>query len=503
MRKSFWEKKIPTLVAFVVILASIWVTSYLVRSGIITIGKAASELVPQNIQVTDITDTSFVVAFTTQQKTNVAVRYGQTEEGESMAYDERAKSSQESGIYYSHRIPINNLNPNTKYVFSIISGGSTFLQNGETFSVTTSSSIPPLQTSYHPVYGKAMLSNGLSAQDTLVYLKIDDAIPVSVLTNNAGEFLIPLDFVRKQDLKSYYEFSDSSIINVQVMYQDMLTDIKTTYKNAESIPAVTLPNNYDFRTDVLAVLTPTPTLSQKLTVPLPSGKSGEVKIEFPQAQQSLVDSKPIFRGTAQPGAKVKITINSSHAVQTEVTADSNGLWTFRPDTPLAAGEHTVTIETTDAFGIVRKLSQKFSVFAQGSQVTQTATPSATPRFSPTPTRRVSPTPTTKLTPTFTPAPTVRITGTVTPPVGGLPTSTPTRIPTLSPTTSSLLSPTPTGGIATATPTLTTTPAKIAGLTPTLQVTGTPFQVGDSTAMTFFASFSLLLIVVGVIFLFVI
>lgn len=491
MRKSFWEKKIPTLIAFVVILASIWVTSYLVRKGIITIGRATSEIVPQNVQVTDITDTSFVVAFTTQQKTNGAVQYGQTEEAKSLAYDERAKSSDDISTYYSHRIPINNVNPHTKYYFSILSGGNTFLNNGAKFSATTSSSIPPTQTTHHPVYGKAMLLNGLPAQDTLVYLRADDAVTTSILTNDSGEFLIPLDFVRKQDLKSYYEFSDSSTITVQVMYQDMVSNIKTIYKNAESIPAVTLPNNYDFATDVFVALTPTPTLSQKLAVPVPSVKSGEVKIEFPQAQQSFVDNKPIFRGTAKPGAKVKITINSSHVVQTEVTADNNGLWAFRPDTPLPPGEHTVTIEATDAFGIVRRLSQKFTVFAQGSQVTQTATPSATPRFSPTPTIKLTPTPT------------VRTTGSVTPPIGGVPTLTPTRTATLSPTSSSLLSPTPVGGVATSTPTLSTTPAKAASPTAIGQVTSTPFQAGDSISAVFFTSFSLLLVLVGFILLFVV
>ena len=129
-----------------------------------------------------------------------------------------------------------------------------------------------------------------------------------------------------------------------------------------------------------------------------------------------MDSRPLLRGTALPNQKVKIRIESEVIID-EVTADSNGLWSYRPPKSIAPGQHKITIETIDSFGVSKILTQNFTVFASGSQVAESATPSATPTSTPTPTAapKTTPTPTvTAFTPTPTPTPTIPLSITISP-----------------------------------------------------------------------------------------
>lgn len=144
----------------------------------------------------------------------------------------------------------------------------------------------------------------------------------------------------------------------------------------------------------LEIKLPTPTVASpsgktpgfKTDTP-PSGAVNIPKIINPEENESFKDSQPRFSGTAPRGSNVKITIESQGLVETTVQADSLGNWSYRPVSPLTPGEHTITITAPDSNGILRTITKKFRVFAQGSQVAESATPSATPtvKTSPTPT----------------------------------------------------------------------------------------------------------------------
>ena len=188
---------------------------------------------------------------------------------------------------------------------------------------------------------------------------------------------------------------------------------------------------------------------------------------LPRKDQEFSDQQPQFNGLALPNQEVTVTIHSEESIETKVTSDANGVWRFRPEQPLSPGQHTITIVTRDAFGLLRSITQSFTVFAQGTQVNQSATPSATPTLS-LPTKTPTPTikPTNTPTPTRTPTPTPRVIGQALTPT---PTKTPT--PTIKPTNT----PTPT---RTPTPTPTPTTA-ISQISPTVSIA----PPGDATAIT--------------------
>ena len=63
---------------------------------------------------------------------------------------------------------------------------------------------------------------------------------------------------------------------------------------------------------------------------------------------TIDDTKPTISGKTEAGATV--TIKDGDTVLGTVTADSNGDYTFTPDTPLSMDEHTITATATDTAG---------------------------------------------------------------------------------------------------------------------------------------------------------
>ncbi|HGE6933470.1 TPA: Ig-like domain-containing protein, partial [Enterobacter cloacae] len=70
-----------------------------------------------------------------------------------------------------------------------------------------------------------------------------------------------------------------------------------------------------------------------------------------QKGESTNDTTPTLSGSAAPGDVVSILDNGK--VIGTVKADSNGKWSFTPDTALADGKHTFTVTATDAAGNAR------------------------------------------------------------------------------------------------------------------------------------------------------
>src|SRR5574337_1234298 len=124
MYTGIWGKKIPTFIAVFVLLVSIWTTSYLIQKNIVNVGGAQQTVVPQNIKITNSTDSSFTVTFSTPSKSPASVDFGPTVSLGTISFDDRDKKSATQNPYYSHSITISDLKPETQYYFSIIINGT-------------------------------------------------------------------------------------------------------------------------------------------------------------------------------------------------------------------------------------------------------------------------------------------------------------------------------------------------------------------------------------------
>ena len=424
MKKKFWDKKIPTLLGIFLITIGVGVTTLLVKQGGLFQSNASPSEQPQNVRITNVTENSFTVSYTTTDNVVGSINYGKTPTLGQSGLDDRDQQSGSLTTFNLHNITVRNLSPSTKYFFTIISGKDTYMNNSQAFEVTTGTTISSNPTTQEPMSGKIIMPDGSAPKEVIIYVTADNSQVVSTLTKPDGTYILPLNAVRNADFSAYFDFSTGQNIKMLVVGNSLTSTANLLISQIQPVPTITLSSNYDFTLNQAPVATSSAALEN---FPDFSGGTSATnsaqnspEITTPAKDESFTDQQPLFKGKALPNTDVEVTIHSSPTT-TSVTTDENGNWSFRPSTPLPPGNHTISITTKDSSGILKTIIQSFVVFAAGSQVSQSATPSATK--TPTPTETSTPTPT--LTPTQTPTPVViaSVSDTPTPVISGTPTPT--------------------------------------------------------------------------------
>ncbi len=415
MRLSLWQKRIPTLLGMILLGAGILTASWLVNSGALFISRAAPAFQPENIRITNLSDTSFTVSYTTGEAALGTLSYTTGREGNKVALDDRDQQTGTPKKYFTHHITIKNLEPQRSYTFTITSQDKTFMDGEKAFSVTTLAPLVESPPAQQPIVGKVTLPGSKTSVDSVVFLVSDNAQVLSVLPKEDGNFILPLNSIRTNELDAYLTLTDTSIITMLATNGKLSSNIKLLATQINPVPPIVLSQNYDFTTTATPLeQNPTATSSgEKVNFPTFSATETtttqtQPEILSPKSEEEFSDQQPSFRGTAFPGETVEILIQSEHEISTSLEAGADGRWSFRPDTALEPGEHTITIKTKNKNGILQTLTRSFTVYAAGSQFIE---PSVSP-IQPTPTLAPSPTPTSIPSPTPTP---IIVEVTITPP----------------------------------------------------------------------------------------
>ncbi len=429
IRPPLHQRKIPGILGLLVVLFGVGLTVYLAGTTTHFFGRAAPSETPSDIRITNVTDTSFTLTYLTDGPYIGTLALDADTQVQTIL-DDRDQKSGTPQPYTVHSISAKNLQLKTHYTFSVLSGTTTFLNNGEKFSVTTGdtlSSAPSLQT---PLAGKIIAADGSSPQEALIFATSSNGQTLSTLIQPSGLYILPLNTMRTKELSSYVALTPDTVVQVLVALSGAQAHALIALGNSNPVPAITLGQDYDF------TLSATPIASTSAVGGFPEFSLDTTLKATPQIlnpatqDQGFTDQQPLFKGTALPNQEVTVTIHSDQVITQTVTADTSGNWSFRPNVPLSPGEHTITISTVNKAGIIQSIKKSFTVYAAGSQVNQSATPSATltppkPTATPTPVKsKPTATPTPKsavATATNTPAPTAT-------PKPGVPTPTPTTIP---------------------------------------------------------------------------
>lgn len=396
MRNTIWSKHIPTLLGIAIITIGIAITSFLVKNGTIVIGQASPADTPQDVKISNISDSSFTLSYTTKGESLGSVSFGKDKNLGQSAFDERDEKEKVVTPHKIHMITVKNLTPQTLYYFSIASGQNLFLDNGNPFTVSTGPTINDQPSSEMSISGQIVLPNGDKPNEAIIYASIENSQVISTMSKADGNFVLPINIIRSNDLSSYTAFGEDAAIKILIANDTLKSNI-TTSAYQDTLPVITLSNDYDFTVKETSIASESAGFAgfPSISVSEESGSTSanSPKITLPKKNQEFSDQKPQFSGTALPNETVTITIHSVENIETQVTADASGAWKYRPATPLSPGVHTITITAKDAFGILKTITQSFTVYAQGSQVNQSATPSATPTLALSPTSTLSSTPT--------------------------------------------------------------------------------------------------------------
>lgn len=408
MIRKILNIRIPSLLGIIVLLAGVGLTSFLVDRGVIFESRAAPEKNPSNIAITNVSPNSFTVMYTTDQPIAGSLTYGTEKNGTNVALDDRDKQNGRPAPSTVHHITVPNLSPDTTYFFSILSGDSVFLNDKEPYEVKTAPELEEESEDSSSIHGSVRFADDTDKEDLLVLITSDDLQQLSAVVASDGTYSIPTEGVRTADLSEFADLAADPSLNLVVLNHTQKSNVTVLASNTDPVPLITFGEQYNFTLDTNETEDPQAASdSAKASFPDASSDSDTAMIEIssPEEKETFTDQRPVFTGTAIPGETIDVTIHSETPVNATVTVASDGSWEFRPTTPLAPGEHTITIRTRDVTGTLREFTRSFTVFAQGSQFVE---PSVSPTRTPTPTlSSASPTPT--ATPTSEPSPTTTVT----------------------------------------------------------------------------------------------
>jgi hypothetical protein len=426
MRKKFWDKKIPTLLGLLIISIGLVVTTFLANQTSLFGINANPSKEPQNVRITNITDTSFSVSYITNDSVTGSIAYGLNTNVNQTALDDKDQQSGNVINHKIHNITLTKLSPKTTYYFNITSGDKSYGNNNVPFQITTGPTLSQNPSDQNPITGKVILSDGSFPQEGILYVTTDNSQVISATVKSDGTYMLPLNSLRNSDLSSYYNFNQNTMLKLLVFGDSLTSNVTLSINQINPVPTITLSSDYNFISNNEPIASASANIqSFPVFTSTSSGSKNEApQILTPQQDQSFTDQQPQFKGIALPNESVQIIIHSDEQIQTNVKANAGGDWTYRPSAPLSAGEHTITILTKGANGILKSITESFVVYAQGQQVNP-GVPSGTPI----PTKKITVTP--KL--TLTPIPTVKLTLTPTPTATVIAALTQTPTPTLTPT----------------------------------------------------------------------
>lgn len=409
-----FPRKIPTILGILMIGFLVFIVglgSHIIFRDDSTRASKSSE--PRDIQITNVTDTSFSVSWFTPDLSTGAILVSGNGIKKQTYFDDRDKQT-EMNSYLTHTITVRALQQNTTYKFTILSGSKQFQDNGKEFSTVTAGTLPTPNGNVGPAYGSIRTSEDKPATGAIVSLSFSGSQTLSTTVTESGSWIIPIYLIRNTDLSEYSNFDKSTVLYITVKHPDGDASIITTVGADSPVPVVTLGKSYDFR---LNAQVPTPTLaviakdnSQNTKSVLgamteeTASPSSIIAINQPSDNASLVSNQPLFSGTGIPSKKLTITLSTANPKTNSITISADGTWKFTPLKPLAAGKQSITISTVDKNGKQVIITRSFEIMKSGTQVLGDATPSAsiapTTAITATPTRvathsaTLAPTPTT-------------------------------------------------------------------------------------------------------------
>ncbi|MBI2595224.1 fibronectin type III domain-containing protein [Candidatus Daviesbacteria bacterium] len=217
-------------------------------------------LMPKKIQVANITESSATITWQTYTPALESVVYGVDTNLDQAQNDDRNQNNQE--LRLTHFVTLKNLQPDKTYYFKI--QGPQFLYPNQPLSFKTGKEITA-DTTLTPLRGSVVDQSLNPVDEALVFLKITGAAELAGFTTTAGNFIIPLKGLYKQDLAGQFtpELMQEVILTVSRANLESSAVIILPPVN-HSLPPIILGENQDLRHEIAASTAPIATISAQL-----------------------------------------------------------------------------------------------------------------------------------------------------------------------------------------------------------------------------------------------
>lgn len=381
--------------------------------------QASNQEEIENLEVINITDKTATVYWKTKKIISAWLIYGIDKNHlNGKAFDDRDLEPTK-GEYFHHYVSLKDLLPGQIYYFVIVTPNGVLKRNGEPFFFRTKIN-PPKLNQQLPVLGRVK-SKKDKIIDGIVLIKIEGAETLGSFIKENGDWLVPLYHLSKKNSDNFFIPDNKTPVKIYFFNEiNERTEIETNFEFLSRLPQeIVLGKDYIFLEEEEPKV-----LSKMIEV----NKLKKIDVLFPKENASIPGRKPLIKGIAIPGKKVKIFFDKPKQIY-EIYSDKDGVWQLTPFYELDPGKNIVKISTIDEIGKEILISRNFFILKSGEGVLGEATPSAnlSPTSLPTvisPSPLPSPT-LTEVTPTSFIQPTIPVSyfsPTQTPPVSGLDTS---------------------------------------------------------------------------------
>lgn len=346
------EKRFPTIIGLIFLIISILVGVFLTGNRTIFRSKASATCNPLNYQVTNITNKSVDISFTTSTECSTAV-----------LIDNRTFANLK-GLSKIHYFEIDNLKENTEYNFSFLNGGTTFSEDRYKFKTaqTPKTSIP----SANLAWGRILNPDLKPATEAIIYLVIPGASPLSSFVTSNGNWNISLASSFNEAKTDWFVPPENINEDIIVISPDQATQISGNTSLNNPVPDITIGKN-SLNPQQISV---TPTKAVSLVVPTSSPVTIKTTVQSPTENETISALRPDFFGTAPSNSQVLVKIDS---ITGNATSNNSGIWHWSPSQDLSVGKHTLLI-TNEVSN--ESISRTFTILPQSNSLAFSATPSA-------------------------------------------------------------------------------------------------------------------------------
>lgn len=340
------EKRFPTIIGLIFLLIILALGVFLSTRNTSLSSKASSSCVPINPQITNLTYGSFDFSFTTSIPCLATLNINN-------------KIYQDSSTAQTtHYFKITNLQPQTQYEFSLISGSTTYVKPEYELTTTAKPSSPIPASSL--AWGKILSSNKEPVSGAIIYLTIPGSQALSAFSNQDGHWNISFA-TSFNDNKTDWFIPPSDVEEDVIVYSPdgQLTQFTNKTSRNDPVPDIIVGQNNSFSaSESFAGVIPTTTSSTTLS---------SIDISSPSEGESISSSRPDIFGNGPSGQTLQISIDGNSYTTIPGT---NNIWHWSPQTNLSLGSHRLSL-TYQGKTITRNFTIK-----QDNNLSFSATPSA-------------------------------------------------------------------------------------------------------------------------------
>ena len=296
------NKRIPTILGTILLLTILFLGVWLSAKTTNTLSKASGDCAPISVQTTNLTNKSADISFlTTSSCSSILNINNQT------ISNFKTKTT-------THYYRIDGLSASTQYQYKLIIDGQELSLSDYKFQTAP---LPSGNLSMSNLaWGKVILASGNPSPNSIVYLNVEGAWPLSALTDSNGQWHISLNNSFTEDKKSLFIPNSTGTEDIYVYSVDgQLTQVENDLSHNDPVPDIIVGLGFTPQLGTGAIVPTSVPISVPTSIiidtKLPSFSASPSATIIPQVSPTIIPSLVPTIRTAKISTKSSIPVTGN------------------------------------------------------------------------------------------------------------------------------------------------------------------------------------------------